>query len=95
MIAYDVVLTTVDMTDFSKPSIGSTEKNSSNNTAIHISAWSRVILGDCLHIFIFKNTNLLRFHTLFYAVGPLFSAIGLKIQTVLIEMRVHGNGLNN
>jgi len=61
MIAYDVVLTTADMTDFSKPSIGSTEKNSSNNTAIHISTWSRTILGACLHIFMFKNTNLFTF----------------------------------
>src|ERR1700735_4147175 len=82
MMAYDVVLTTAYMTDFSKPSIGSTEKNSSNNTAVHISTWSRTILGACLHIFMFKNTNLLGFHTLFYTVGPLFSAIELKIQPV-------------
>ena len=60
-MAYDVVLTTADMTDFSTPSIGSTEKNSSNNTALHISAWSLVILDACLHIFILKNTNPLRF----------------------------------
>jgi hypothetical protein len=82
MIAYDVALTTAYMTDSSQPAIGRNEKNINNNTAIHISTWSRTILGACLHIFMFKNTNLLRFHTLFYTVGQLFSAIELKIQTV-------------
>ena len=40
MIAYEIVLTTVFMNDFSKPNIGSNEKNINNNTAIHISTWS-------------------------------------------------------
>ena len=39
-MAYDVALTTVDMTDFDKPSIGNTEKNSNNDTAVNISNWS-------------------------------------------------------
>jgi len=37
MIAKIVVVTTVTMTDFSRPSIGSDEKNINNKTAIHIS----------------------------------------------------------
>ena len=82
MIAYEIVLTTAFMSDFTKPNIGSNEKNINNNTAAHISTWSRTIVGACLHIFMFKNTNLLRFHTLFYALGSLFSAIEPKIQTV-------------
>lgn len=40
MIAYEIVLTTVFMNDFSKPNIGSNEKKINNNTAIHISTWS-------------------------------------------------------
>jgi len=40
MIAYDIVLTNVAMTDLSKPSIGSSEKNISSKTAVHISTWS-------------------------------------------------------
>jgi hypothetical protein len=79
MIAYETVLTTVFMNDFSKPNIGSNEKNINNDTAIHVSTWSRTILGACLQIFMFKNTNFLGFHTLFYTVGLLFSAIELKI----------------
>ena len=82
MIAYEIVLTTVFMNDFSKPAIGSNEKNINNNTAIHVSTWSRTILGACLHIFMFKNTNLIHFPPLFYAVGPQFSAIEPKIQAV-------------
>jgi len=82
MIAYEIVLTTVFMNDFSKPNIGSNEKNINNNTAIHVSTWSRTILGACLQIFMSQNTNFLRFHILFYAVGLLFSAIEPKIQTV-------------
>jgi len=39
-MAYDVALTTVTMTDSSKPFIGSNEKNINNNTAVHISTWS-------------------------------------------------------
>jgi hypothetical protein len=39
-------------------------------------------LGACLHIFMFKNTNLIHFPPLFYAVGPQFSAIEPKIQAV-------------
>jgi hypothetical protein len=39
-------------------------------------------LGACLQIFMSQNTNFLRFHILFYAVGLLFSAIEPKIQTV-------------
>ena len=39
-MAYDVALTMVDMLDFNKPSIGSSEKNINNNTAAHISIWS-------------------------------------------------------
>jgi hypothetical protein len=81
MIAYDVALTTVYMTDFVKPSIGRIEKNPNNNTAVHISTWSPIIPGARLPIFMFKNTNLLSLRTLFYAVGPTFSAIVLKIQT--------------
>ena len=81
-MAYDVALTTVDVTDFDKPSIGNTEKNSNNDTAVHISTWSPIIPGARLPIFMFKNTNLLRLGTLFYTVGPTFSAIVLKIQTV-------------
>jgi len=61
MIAYEIVLTTVFMNDFSKPNIGSNEKNINNNTAIHVSTWSRTILGACLHILMFKNTNLFTF----------------------------------
>jgi len=59
--------------------MGSCEKNINNSTAVHISTWSWVVPGALLHIFIFKNTNLLRFATLFYADGPTFSAIALKI----------------
>jgi len=39
-MAYDVAFTTVDVTDLSNPSIGSNEKNSNNDTAVHISTWS-------------------------------------------------------
>jgi hypothetical protein len=39
-MAYDAALTTVKTADFSKPSIGSSEKNINNNTAIHVSTWS-------------------------------------------------------
>ena len=74
MIAYDAALTTVLMADVIKPAIGSSEKNISNSTAIHVSTWSWIILGACLHIFMLKNTKLLRFHPLFYTVEPLFSA---------------------
>ena len=67
MIASEIVLTTALMNDFSKPSIGSNEKNINNNTAIHISTWSRTILGACLHILMIKNTNLFRFsYTILY-----------------------------
>ena len=67
MIAYEIVLTTVFMNDFSKPNIGSNEKNINNNTAIHVSTWSRTILGASLHIFMFKNTNLFTFsYTILY-----------------------------
>ena len=85
MIAYDVALTTVNMTDSSKPAIGSNEKNINNNTAIHVSTWSRTIVGAFLHIFMFKNTNLLGVHALFYAVGPLFSAIARKIKAIQLK----------
>jgi len=40
MIAYDIVLTTVNVPDLSKPSIGSNEKKLNNNMAVHISTWS-------------------------------------------------------
>jgi hypothetical protein len=40
MIAYDIELTIVYMTDFSKPSIGNSEKNINNNAAVHTSTWS-------------------------------------------------------
>ena len=40
MIAYEIVLTTAFMNDFSQPSIGRNEKNINNNTAVHISSWS-------------------------------------------------------
>ena len=60
-MAYDVVLTTVLMTDVGKPAIGSSEKNINNNTAVHISTWSWTIPGACLPIFMFKNTNLIKF----------------------------------
>ena len=40
MMAYDVALTTVYMTDLSKPSIGSSEKNINNNTAVQVKTWN-------------------------------------------------------
>jgi hypothetical protein len=72
MIAYEIVLTTVFMNDFSKPNIGSNEKNINNDTAIHVSTWSRTILGACLHIFMFKNTDLFTFsYTILYRWGTI------------------------
>ncbi len=40
MIAYDVALTTVVMTDLGKPSIGSNEKKINNSTAVQINTWN-------------------------------------------------------
>jgi hypothetical protein len=46
-----------------------------------------IIPGAYPRIFMFKNTSLLYFKTLFYAVGPLFSAIVSKIKIIGIKSR--------